>query len=78
VALGALHVVVAGDSSPGMSAAARVHRLAQNVERAESVRAVKRVKDIVRSSTQPRGPASARSGIVTEGMRKAGGASTGN
>src|SRR5712691_1176003 len=45
VALGALHVVVAGDSSPGMSAAARVHRLAQNVERAESVRAVKRVQE---------------------------------
>src|SRR5262249_55642954 len=41
-ALGALQVVVAGDGSPSMSAAARVHRLAQNVERAESVRAVKR------------------------------------
>jgi hypothetical protein len=45
VALGALHVVVAGDSSPSMSAATRVHRLAQNVERAESVRAVKRVQE---------------------------------
>ena len=45
VALGALHVVVAGDTSPSMSAAARVHRLAQNVERAESVRAVKRVQE---------------------------------
>ena len=43
MALGALHVVVGGDSSP--SAAARVHRLAQNVERAESVRAVKRVQE---------------------------------
>jgi len=45
VALGALHVVVAGDSNPGMSAAVRVHRLAQNVERAESVRAVKRIQE---------------------------------
>src|SRR5438132_722650 len=45
VALGALHAVVAGDSSPSMSAAARVHRLAQNVERAESVRAAKRVQE---------------------------------
>jgi hypothetical protein len=45
VALGALHVVVAGDTDPSMSAAARVHRLAQNVERAESVRAVKRVQE---------------------------------
>ena len=45
IALGALHVVVAGDSSPGMSAAARLQRLAQNVERAESVRAVKRVQE---------------------------------
>src|SRR5215510_4597732 len=44
-ALGALHVVVAGDSSPSMSAAARVQRLAQNVERAESVRAVKRLQE---------------------------------
>ena len=43
VALGALQVVVAGDTSP--SAAARVHQLAQNVERAESVRAVKRVQE---------------------------------
>src|SRR5499427_8150148 len=45
VALGALRVVVAGDSSPGMSVAARVQRLAQNVERAESVRAVKRLQE---------------------------------
>jgi hypothetical protein len=45
VALGALHVVVAGDTSPSVSTAARVHRLAQNVERAESVRAVKRVQE---------------------------------
>src|SRR5262249_39188634 len=45
VALVALHVVVTGDSSSGLSAAARVHRLAQNVERAESVRAVKRVQE---------------------------------
>ncbi len=45
VAIGALHVVVAGDTSPSASAAARVHRLAQNVERAESVRAVKRLQE---------------------------------
>src|SRR5262245_3461768 len=45
VALVALHVVVTGDSSSGLSAAARVHRLAQNVERAESVRAVKRLQE---------------------------------
>lgn len=45
MALGAVHVVVAGDSSPNMSPAARVHRLAQNVERAESVRAVKRLQE---------------------------------
>ena len=45
VTLGALHVVVAGDSSPSVSAAARVQRLAQNVERAESVRAVKRLQE---------------------------------
>ena len=44
VALGALHVVVAGDTNPSTSAAA-VQRLAQNVERAESVRAVKRVQE---------------------------------
>jgi hypothetical protein len=42
---GALHVGAAGDSGPGMSAAARVHWLAQNVERAESVRAVKRLQE---------------------------------
>jgi hypothetical protein len=45
VTLGAMHVVVAGDSSPSLSAAARVQRLALNVERAESVRAVKRVQE---------------------------------
>jgi len=45
VVLGVLYGVVTGDSSQGMSAAARVHRLAQNVERAESVRAVKRVQE---------------------------------
>ena len=45
VAIGLMHVVVAGDSIPGVSAAARVQRLAQNVERAESVRAVKRVQE---------------------------------
>jgi hypothetical protein len=45
LALGALPAVVAGDTGPGLSAAARVHRLALNVERAESVRAVKRVQE---------------------------------
>ena len=45
VALVALQVTVAGDTSPALSAAARVHRLAQNVERAESVRAVKRLQE---------------------------------
>ena len=45
-ALGAMHVAVAGDSSPGTNAAARVLRLGQNVERAESVRAVKRVQEM--------------------------------
>jgi hypothetical protein len=45
VALGALPGAVAGDTGPSPSAAARVHRLAQNVERAESVRAVKRVQE---------------------------------
>ena len=44
-AIGVLHVAVSGDSSPGMSANARVFRLAQNVERAESVRAVKRLQE---------------------------------
>lgn len=43
--VGVLQVVVAGDTSPTMTAAARVQRLAQNVERAESVRAVKRVQE---------------------------------
>ena len=42
--LGALKVV-AGQATPGMSAAARVERLALNVERAESVRAVKRLQE---------------------------------
>src|SRR5216117_3502584 len=41
----ALQLVVAGQVSRSMSAAARIHRLAQNVERAESVRAVKRVQE---------------------------------
>jgi hypothetical protein len=43
VALGALQVVVAGDAAP--NTAPRVQRLAQNVERAESVRAVKRLQE---------------------------------
>ena len=46
MALGAVSVVVAGVTGQSMSAAARVHRLSQNVERAESVRAVKRVQEI--------------------------------
>src|SRR2546428_393708 len=45
VALGSLHAVADGDSSSSLSAAARVQRLALNVERAESVRAVKRVQE---------------------------------
>ena len=45
VALAAMHTVVAGDTTPAANAAARVHRLAQNVERAESVRAVKRLQE---------------------------------
>jgi len=45
VAIGALHVVVAGGADPNMSIPARVQRLALNVERAESVRAVKRVQE---------------------------------
>jgi hypothetical protein len=45
VTLVALHTGVAGDTNPSLSAAARVHRLAQNVERAESVRAVKRLQE---------------------------------
>src|SRR3954464_11023563 len=44
VVLGLVQVVAAGDG-PKMSAAARVSLLAQNVERAESVRAVKRVQE---------------------------------
>ena len=44
-ALDALRLVVASQTSPSMSAAARIHGLAQNVERAESVRAVKRVQE---------------------------------
>jgi hypothetical protein len=38
-------VVAAGDQSPGSNVAARVQRLGVNVERAESVRAVKRVQE---------------------------------
>ena len=45
VALVASQVVVAGNTGPALSPAARVHRLGQNVERAESVRAVKRVQE---------------------------------
>jgi hypothetical protein len=45
VALGALQAPVAGDAGPTLSPAARVHRLGLNVERAESVRAVKRVQE---------------------------------
>src|ERR1043166_3858258 len=45
LALAARHVVIARDSHPSLSVAARVNRLAQNVERAESVRAVKRVQE---------------------------------
>src|SRR5437867_10471568 len=41
----ALQLVVAGQISRSMSAAERIHRLAQNVERAQSVRAVKRVQE---------------------------------
>ncbi len=43
IALGLLHVVATGDTST--SAAERVHRLALNLERAESVRAVKRLQE---------------------------------
>jgi hypothetical protein len=43
--LGVLSAVVTGDTGPVTNPAARVHRLAQNVERAESVRAVKRVQE---------------------------------
>ena len=45
VALSVLYVSVAGDTGSDPSAAARVQRLAQNVERAESVRAVKRLQE---------------------------------
>src|SRR5688572_30705480 len=48
VALGALRVAVAGQATAGTSvtsAATRVYRLGLNVERAESVRAVKRVQE---------------------------------
>jgi hypothetical protein len=45
MALGVLHVAVSGDTGPVISAAAGVHRLAQDVERAEAVRAVKRVQE---------------------------------
>jgi hypothetical protein len=44
VALGTLPAIVVGDTTD-TSLAARVHRLSQNVERAESVRAVKRVQE---------------------------------
>src|SRR5262245_47316306 len=45
VVCGALREVVAGDESGTLSAVARVQRLAQSVERAESVRAVKRLQE---------------------------------
>jgi hypothetical protein len=45
VALVVSHAVLVGDTGTGLSPAARVHRLSQNVERAESVRAVKRVQE---------------------------------
>jgi hypothetical protein len=45
IVLGVLLVVVARDIRADTSAAGRVRRLAQNVERAESVRAVKRVQE---------------------------------
>jgi hypothetical protein len=45
VALGALNTLAADDSTSSLTPAARVHRLALNVERAESVRAVKRVQE---------------------------------
>jgi hypothetical protein len=40
-----LPAILAGDAEPDLSRAARVHRLALNVERAESVRAVKRLQE---------------------------------
>jgi hypothetical protein len=52
VALSVVYVVVAGDTDTAMRAAARVQRLAQNVERAESVRAVKRVQETYASYSQ--------------------------
>lgn len=45
LALSSLHLVAAGDSSPRPGTAARIQRLALNVDRAESVRAVKRVQE---------------------------------
>jgi hypothetical protein len=45
VALSVLSVVIVGDTPSSMSTGARVQRLAQNVERAESVRVVKRVQE---------------------------------
>jgi len=45
IALGTMNVVAAGDDSPSTGAAERVQRLMQNVERAESVRAVKRLQE---------------------------------
>ena len=49
VAFGALNALVSGDTGPG-TPAARVHRLALNVERAESVRAVKRLQQELRAT----------------------------
>jgi SnoaL-like domain len=43
--LGILTGVIVADTNPDLSAAARVHRLALNVDRAESVRAVKRAQE---------------------------------
>ena len=45
IALGTMNVVAAGDDSPSTGAAEHVQRLMQNVERAESVRAVKRLQE---------------------------------
>ena len=52
VALSVVQVVAAGDTSPNPSAAARVSLLAQKVERAESVRAVKRLQEIYAQYSQ--------------------------
>ena len=45
VALRVVQIVAAGGASPDMSAATRISLLAQKVERAESVRAVKRLQE---------------------------------